>query len=203
MSDEVLVKGPNRSSKVILTYDDCPKSLDSFKKAIDAAAAEHITVAVAAIGPCQSGPTFDANYARSKGQVVIGHSVHHKQLTKLTDEQIRAEIDPATRASGVMRPPYGDINMRVRKVLAAEGIRAWNWTVDTRDWDDKPQVEVVKYVIETAKPGDTVLMHMPWNAFNPEAIRQIKAGLTKRNVGLCQAYVGQTSPVKLPERLPC
>ncbi|WP_431842735.1 hypothetical protein [Calidifontibacter indicus] len=44
---------------------------------------------------------------------------------------------------------------------------------------------------------------MSWNAFNPTALAQIKAGLSKRGLGLCQAYVGRVAPTKLPNPLPC
>lgn len=74
-------------------------------------------------GPVTLGyvSTFSATYARSKGQIVIGHSNTHPNLRNLTDAQVLAQIDPASAASGYMRPPYGAWDARVTKLLASKG----------------------------------------------------------------------------------
>jgi hypothetical protein len=56
--------------------------------------------------------------------------------------------------------------------------------------------------VQQAQPGSTVLMHMQWNGFNPSALSEMQAGLAARGLELCQAYPG-TSPVDLPQNLPC
>ncbi|KAF9039607.1 hypothetical protein BDZ89DRAFT_1213034 [Hymenopellis radicata] len=87
-------------------------------------------------------------------QYLAGHeiSVHtwaHPALTKLTNEQIVAELGWTRKAIkdvlGVtpttMRPPYGDIDDRVRAISLAMGLVPVIWTVangvsfDTNDWD--------------------------------------------------------------------
>lgn len=80
---------------------------------------------------------------------------------------------------------------------------SWAWTRDTGDWAGAAQAQIVSYLSSTTKPSDTILAHMSWNAFNPSALSQIKAGLGKRGISLCQAYVGKTAPAKLPNNLPC
>lgn len=196
-------RGPNHTNRVILSFDDCPRSYAAFKSTVDAAAALKMTVVLAPTGQCQAGPAFNAAYARSKGQIVIGHSMTHPNLRTLSDAQLVTQIDPASKASGYMRPPFGSWDARVTRVMASKGVRMWAWTRDTGDWAGASQAQIVSYVSSTTKPGDTVLGHMSWNAFNPSALSQIKAGLSKRGIGLCQAYVGKTAPTKLPNNLPC
>ena len=196
-------RGPNHTNKIVLTFDDCPKSYASFKSMVDAAAAAKVTIVMAATGACQKGSTFNVAYARSKGQIVIGHSNTHPNLLKLNDAQVLSEIDPASAASGFMRPPFGEWDARTTRLMAIKGVRLWGWTRDTGDWAGASQAQIVSYVSTTSRPGDTILAHMGWNAFNPSALNQIKAGLAKRGLGLCQAYAGKTTPTKLPSNLPC
>jgi len=86
-------------------------------------------------------------------EYMLGHelSVHtwsHPPLTSLTNEQIVAELAWTMKAikdvTGVtpntFRPPYGDLDDRVRAVAAAMGLRPIQWTgsgeneFDTEDW---------------------------------------------------------------------
>lgn len=196
-------RGPNRTDKIVLLFDDCPKSLTSFKSAVDAAQALKITIGVAATGACQKGPTFDAAYARARGVFVIGHSMTHPDLRTLTPAQVSAQIDPISAASGFMRPPYGEYTAADVSVLAKRGVQFWSWTYDSADWTGESQAAAVARIVNGASAGDTVLDHMQWNVFNPSALAQVKAGLAKRGLGLCQAYVGKSAPVKLPSTLAC
>ena len=196
-------RGPNRTARVVLSFDDCPKSYTAFKAVVDAAAASRVTIVLAPTGDCQRGSTFSASYARSKGQVVIGHSNTHLNLRNLTDAQVLAQIDPASAASGYLRPPYGSWDARVTKLLASKGVRVWAWTRDTGDWAGASQAAIVNYLATTTQANDTVLAHMTWNAFNATALAQIKAGLATRGLALCQAFAGTTAPSRLPDQLPC
>lgn len=121
----------------------------------------------------------------------------------MTDAQVLAQIDPASAASGYMRPPYGSWDPRVTNLLASKGVRLWAWTRNTGDWAGASQAAIVNYLSTTTKPNDTVLAHMTWNAFNATALPQINSGRAKRGLNLCHAYVGKTAPARLPDQLPC
>ncbi|HXF02710.1 MAG TPA: hypothetical protein VN601_06940, partial [Arthrobacter sp.] len=61
-----------------------------------------------------------------------------------------------------------------------------------------------------ATKGGTILMHMQWNGFNPDAISKMRSKLADRGLKVCRAYRGKddkgsviTSPVRLPSKLPC
>ncbi|CAM3073120.1 MULTISPECIES: peptidoglycan-binding protein [Dermacoccus] len=196
-------RGPNHTNRIVLSFDDCPKSYTAFKSMVDGAAAQKVTLVLAATGDCQKGSTFSSSYARSKGQIVIGHSMTHPNLRTLSDAEVLAQIDPASAGAGYMRPPFGSWDGRVTSLMGSKGVRLWAWTRDTGDWAGASQSSIVNYVSTTSQPGDTILAHMGWNAFNPTALSQMKAGLGKRGLSFCQAYVGNTAPVALPSNLPC
>ncbi|KAG0209142.1 chitin deacetylase [Mortierella sp. GBA30] len=82
----------------------------------------------------------------AEGHHLASHTWSHAALTTLTNEQIVAEMKWTEKAvfdiTGLklkyMRPPYGEINNRVRFVLNKMGYIPVDWTgdaFDTRDWD--------------------------------------------------------------------
>ncbi|GJJ75549.1 peptidoglycan-N-acetylglucosamine deacetylase [Entomortierella parvispora] len=79
------------------------------------------------------------------GHHLASHTWSHSALTTLTNEQIVAEMKwtelAVMEATGkklkYMRPPYGDINNRVRFILKKMGYIPVDWTgdeFDTNDW---------------------------------------------------------------------
>ncbi|KAI8595753.1 hypothetical protein EDD21DRAFT_313012, partial [Dissophora ornata] len=81
----------------------------------------------------------------TEGHHLASHTWSHTALTTLSNEQIVAEMKWTEKAvlaaTGLrlkyMRPPYGDINNRVRYVLKQMGYIPVDWTgdaYDTNDW---------------------------------------------------------------------
>jgi peptidoglycan/xylan/chitin deacetylase (PgdA/CDA1 family) len=202
-----LQTGPNPTSRVILTYDDCPRSLDAVDDVLAFAERSDIGLVIAPTGDCIR--SFQSRYgvdlaaeARAHGQYVINHSVSHRDLTTLTCADGADELGEPGVVTNFGRPPYGALNADAYCAYEQVGMNPWLWTVDTRDWTGKSEWEVVARVVENAQPGGTVLMHLQWNGFSASAIRQMEEGLAARGLELCRAYPG-TSPVELPSSLPC
>ena len=101
------------------------------------------------------------------GHEVAGHSWNHRQLTKLTGEELeeqfmkpRAAVYKATGVDPViMRPPYGSYNDSVSKVAKDLGISAINWNVDTLDWKNKNADAVYRECMKGLKDGNIILCH--------------------------------------------
>ncbi|KAF9976845.1 chitin deacetylase [Actinomortierella ambigua] len=78
------------------------------------------------------------------GHHLASHTWSHHALTTLTNEQIVAELRWTEKAiydvTGLrvkyMRPPYGDVDNRVRYVLRKMGYIVVDWTGDTYDSND-------------------------------------------------------------------
>ncbi|MFF5792017.1 SH3 domain-containing protein [Paeniglutamicibacter sp. NPDC012692] len=206
--------GPNRTSRVVLTFDDCPRTLSAFTSAVNYASANNIGLVLAPTGDCIS--SFKSRYgvdiaakARAKGQWVINHSISHPDLRKLSCAAAARQLGGSGVHTNFGRPPYGAIDASVTCAYAKVGMAIWTWSRDTMDWSVKSKSITVARA-SAAKPGDTVLMHMQWYGFAPDSIRQINKNLNKRGVKLCRAYHGTdgtgavaTTPVRLPSSLPC
>jgi peptidoglycan/xylan/chitin deacetylase (PgdA/CDA1 family) len=210
-----VLRGPNYSRRVMLTYDDCPRTLDAFERVVNYAKKKNIGLVIAPTGNCirsfldRTGVNI-ARYARARGQYLINHSITHPDLRKLSCAAVVREISRAPGAgSNYGRPPYGAVNARVRCGYARAGMRIWLWGKNTGDWHGKTRAQVVA-AASAAGPGSTVLMHMAWRGFSPTAIGQIKARLAHRGLKLCRAYRGADNrgrivptTMRLPARLPC
>jgi len=79
----------------------------------------------------------------AEGHQLAVHTWSHTMLTSQTNEQVIAELWwTATAINNTvgawpkyMRPPYGDIDDRVRGIVRALGMRAVLWIEDTNDWE--------------------------------------------------------------------
>ncbi len=160
-------KIPGTGKKVALTFDDGPSPTTTPQiLAILADKGVHATF-------------FDTGIAASKhpdlvraevdgGHVIGNHSWSHPQFTKLTDAAIADQINRTsqviTQASGrpvcYVRPPYGDVNGRVNRLIASLGYSQAMWNVDTLDWK-RPGVDKIA-AAAVAYPDNKmpiVLMH--------------------------------------------
>jgi peptidoglycan/xylan/chitin deacetylase (PgdA/CDA1 family) len=193
--------GPNRTSRVVLSYDDCPTSLAAFQSTVLGAEGLGISLVLFPTGQCIASGRFNASYARSHGHYVFNHTISHPNLTTLSYSGVLYQLGAPGVVTTFGRPPGGNYNtLTVLNAYAVKAMRVWTWTVDTQDWTGKSQSSVVWYAVTYSRAGSTVLMHMGWRAFNSGAIAQIKAGLNARGLGVCRNF-GPTAVA--PLTVPC
>jgi peptidoglycan/xylan/chitin deacetylase (PgdA/CDA1 family) len=166
----------------------------------------------------------------AEGHHLASHTWSHSALTTLTNEQIVAEMkwtekvvfDTTGLRMKYMRPPYGDINNRVRFVLKKLGYIPVDWTgdqFDTNDWRIGTPTWTLPKVLETfsnnlntyvgtltANPnqaGFYCLEHDVSKNTVDAALKLIPLGLEKKikfdNVGGCEKdaspyQTGSTAP---------
>jgi len=128
--------------EVVLTFDDGPH-LAQTPKILDILARHNIKAVFFVVG---SLLTLDHYYAvveraAEEGHIIGNHTYSHANLTTLSDDSIRWELNRTQELIGELghemrpfRPPYGQISQRVLDIAAAEGYNTVMWTVDTRDW---------------------------------------------------------------------
>lgn len=101
------------------------------------------------------------------GHLVANHSWDHPQLTTLDDAEVRDQLrrtqDTTTEATGftpfLLRPPYGDVDGRVRSLATRTGLDVVLWSLDTKDWRTRDAKETRDRVRAQVEPGSNVLMH--------------------------------------------
>lgn len=154
-----------------LTYDDGPNTthteplLDHLREA-RAPATFYMLGAYAANAPSIVQRTA------AEGHEIGVHTWSHPDLRRLNANQVHAQVN-GTRVllqqlSGQpvasFRPPYGSYNARA---LAAAGLPAILWSVDTRDWEGPSEEVLLRSAIEDSEPGGIVLFHDT----NPNSVR--------------------------------
>ncbi|KAF9173943.1 chitin deacetylase [Mortierella sp. AD011] len=111
-----------------------------------------------------------ARRACGAGHQIASHTWSHQPSTSLTNEQFIAEIKYTEMAikevcgftPKYFRPPYGDIDNRIRSLLWAMGYTSVIWDYDTNDWQMSPggsrtlaEVNADFATWEAAAPNDT------------------------------------------------
>ena len=129
------------------------------------------------------------------GHELGNHSYSHPDMTKLTREEIAAQItrynSAVQKAAGVtptlFRAPSGAYNNAVVETARALGCHAVQWSLDSRDWKDPPPQEMVRNVMENLEPGSIMLFHVGKQNTDealPELLRKIQEqGYELRSVG--------------------
>ena len=101
----------------------------------------------------------------AQGNEIGNHSWDHPQLTRLSKEKIKSQINKTQlavqKASGyeptLIRPPYGAINDEVRKHIGDMEVALWE--IDPEDWKLLNKKKVVRKVMNKAEDGKIILMH--------------------------------------------
>jgi peptidoglycan/xylan/chitin deacetylase (PgdA/CDA1 family) len=103
------------------------------------------------------------------GFTIGNHTWSHTRLTRLPDRKVRSEMRRTTRelrAAGIRpstlaRPPYGDVDARVRRDLSSLGLVPVLWNVDSGDWRGGTTRQIVRSILRQLRPhrSNIVLQH--------------------------------------------
>lgn len=114
------------------------------------------------------------------GHEVMNHSNKHDHLSKLSREEIVADLntcnDKIETITGVrptlVRPPYGEYDDNVIASIRGMGMEPIQWDVDSLDWKELSAADITKRVTSKVQSGSIVLFH---NAalHTPEALPTI------------------------------
>ena len=150
---------------IALTFDDGPSDYTpSILKLLEENGARGTFCTV---GNRVKGYSDTVAQAVAQGCEVIGHSWDHKDLTRLTAQQIRQELKSTNKAlkeaAGVepviFRPPYGAINDRLKSVAKEEGMALLYWSIDPEDWRTRDADATYKHIMSHVKNGSIILCH--------------------------------------------
>ncbi|KAG0297724.1 chitin deacetylase [Linnemannia gamsii] len=109
--------------------------------------------------------------AYNEGHQIAIHTWSHPSMTSLSNEQIVAELKWTEKAIfdtiGVTpiywRPPFGDVDARVRNIATQLGLKTSIWTqnFDTNDWNIPAGVATPQSVVDTFKGWLAKIPSMP------------------------------------------
>ncbi len=111
-----------------------------------------------------------ARHIAAEGHEIANHSYSHPDLTKLPPEEVIQQLTRAEEAirevtgqdpRPLFREPYGAFNLEERELVRQAGYSySIYWDVDTLDWQFPPIETLVSRILDKARGGSIVLMHL-------------------------------------------
>lgn len=98
---------------------------------------------------------------------VAGHSWNHKNLAKMSADDVRLQLETTNAAiesiTGAtptfFRPTYGAVSDTLKEVSEELGMAMINWNLDSEDWKGKTSDEIYELVIEQVSDRAIILCH--------------------------------------------
>lgn len=101
------------------------------------------------------------------GHEVGTHSATHSYMSRLSEGEIRAELESSSaaitavtgKAVTLFRPPYGDYDDLLIDTCNDMGILPVQWDVDSLDWKDLSAADIAQRIVPRVKSGSIILCH--------------------------------------------
>jgi peptidoglycan/xylan/chitin deacetylase (PgdA/CDA1 family) len=119
------------------------------------------------------------------------HSYDHPHMTKVTAERVGEEIDRTEAAlsrygrhSVAFRPPFGDWNRKVIRIVGQHKLPTVTWDVVSGDPSHKTTTDgMIRAVLDGARPGSIIVFHINGRGWKThEALPAILSGLRARGL---------------------
>lgn len=163
--------------KIAITFDDgphptfTPQLLDGLKK-------RNVKASFFVIGNLAKANPEIIGRQKKEGHLIGNHTYHHVDITKMSDEQAKDEIQSTNEVvEGIIgeevsfvRPPFGIWQKNLEKELSVIPVL---WTVDPLDWTTKNVDEIVNKVVTQVKENDMILLHDCYQSSVDAALRII------------------------------
>ena len=106
-----------------------------------------------------------------EGHTVCNHTVHHRDMSKVSGEELLAELHEletlysktiGKELSKFYRPPEGRFSKENLETLKNAGYKTIFWSFAYPDWDNNRQVNPEKakqVILDNAHPGEVMLLH--------------------------------------------
>jgi peptidoglycan/xylan/chitin deacetylase (PgdA/CDA1 family) len=165
--DGVIFSGTTAcGKKIALTFDDGPHPVKT-PKILELLAKHGVRATFFIVGSLAEYHPEIVKREAELGHELANHSYTHPRLSKLTEAEIKAEIERADdvikKAAGVtprlFRPPEGAYSKNIVSIAASLGKQTVIWTVDTMDWAREPAEKIVENVKANVTSGSIILFH--------------------------------------------
>ena len=101
------------------------------------------------------------------GHEIGTHSATHSQMSKLSESEIRKELQTSSQAiesvTGkkveLFRAPFGDYDDLLVETAQSMGLYSIQWDVDSLDWKNLTASEITLRIAGKVQPGSIILCH--------------------------------------------
>ena len=126
---------------------------------------------------------------QARGHDLGNHSENHKEMSKLTVEQNKQEIqkvhDRVKELTGyemfLFRPPYGDYDSEMIKTVYEMGYYPIQWSIDSLDWKDYGVDSIIKKVVQNKNlTGGAIILCHNGAKYTAEALDELITGVKEK-----------------------
>ena len=167
VNQAVLAETSSGPKTIYLTFDDGPNAI-YHPMILDILKAYHVPATFFLVGQNVQRDLDNAKRTVGEGHKIGNHSLTHSFLPNLSSSSINKEIQTTDQIlksiNGnqdiiLFRPPYGGVNLTVRKKAEEAKLKLTLWDVDPRDWSEPPTDELVRRVVSSAHNQADILFH--------------------------------------------
>ena len=159
--------------KIALTFDDGPSIYT--EELLDGLKQRGVKATFFVIGKCAEVYPKIVEREAKEGHIVGNHTYNHVEITKLSVEDAREEIEKTNeileklthKRSEYVRPPFGVWEEELEDLQMMSVM----WTIDTLDWTTENTDEIVNKVVTQAEENDIILMHDCYKSSVQAALR--------------------------------
>ncbi len=153
-------------SKVALTFDAAWGS-DKTERILDLLDRYHVRATFFLVGFwIEENPELTQEIA-SRGHCIGNHSEDHPHIPTLSAEKVDEQIESVNKrlkeltgqSPRFFRPPFGDYNDSLIKMLSEKGMIGIQWSVDSLDWKGISGAEIAQRILSKAERGSIILCH--------------------------------------------
>ncbi|WFD00156.1 hypothetical protein MYAM1_002903 [Malassezia yamatoensis] len=170
-----------------LTFDDGPNC--THNAFYDYLSQQKLKATLFYIGTNVKALPYQAQRGLADGHDVCVHTWAHRYMTTLTNEQVFAELYYTMRiikdVTGITtrcwRPPFGDVDDRVRAIAAGLGLRTIIWSDDTDDWNIIPDGDLSTGKIDSNY--QSIIDKQTQNKLKGEGVNVLTHELTLNTMG--------------------
>jgi peptidoglycan/xylan/chitin deacetylase (PgdA/CDA1 family) len=197
----IVEHGPRNTQTIALTFDACPTgtAAEYDEKVVEILLREKVSATLFLSGRWVEKNTEKAKDLASRPQFeMANHSFYHPHMMEKTDERVKRELvrtqviieKIAGKRPRYFRPPYGEVDERVAKLAAEEGLVTIQYDLASGDPDPNLSAKaIIRGVLRDAKGGSIIVFHMNRKGVHtaevlPEVIRGLRQkGFTFVTVG--------------------
>jgi peptidoglycan-N-acetylglucosamine deacetylase len=152
--------------KIALTFDDGPHPYFT-EKIVELLDKKDVPATFFVVGMMALRYPYLVNLMASGGNEVAGHTFSHRNLTTLSNPEIKRELlvtdqlikDITGRKSSYFRPPGGRYNDAVLEVSKALGLKMILWNVFPKDHEEESAKVILDRVLAQAKDNGVIILH--------------------------------------------
>ena len=197
IAPQIVKNGPRRKKRVALTFDACStQSASRFDERVIRTLIDLQVPATLFLGGnwMEQHPDETIELANYPQFELANHTELHPHLPRESDARVREELVRTQdilytltgRTARLFRAPYGEIDQRVARLAAEQGLISVQYDLASGDPDPRISAKrLIEYVSDQARNGSIVVLHMNGRGWRTaEALPRIITRLRKRGFRL-------------------